>query len=80
MDDIFVTLAGIGLFLILNITVVAFAYGKLTQKVDGVSNSVAELNNHITEVKSSLDDVKKETSATGERVSRLEGILNGRQK
>jgi len=54
----------------LNVALVAFGYGRLTQKVLGLSKTVnGALNNHLAHIDKKLDEI-------AERVARIEGRLD----
>jgi len=43
-----------------------------------LENSLQRLERDIIEIRTDIDELRKETSRQGERISRLEGKLNGR--
>lgn len=61
-------LIAIGVVLILNILILAFGYGKLTQKVASLANDTSHIVKNIENIFRRIDDIN-------ERLSRLEGRL-----
>jgi len=67
-------LIGVAVVLFLNILTFAFAFGRLTQKVNSLCDIV---NNHL---RGDIKGIHKRLDNIDERLSRLEGYLNKEEK